>query len=68
MAGGDYRASFELSMARKDARLMLEAAHDERLAVLPGVAARMDALLEEGFADRDLAVLSVKSVPEAVRD
>jgi 3-hydroxyisobutyrate dehydrogenase len=68
MAAGDYRASFELSMARKDARLMMEAAHDEPLAVLPGVAARMDTLLEEGLADRDLAVLSVKSVPERVGD
>src|SRR5262249_40197707 len=48
MAKGDYKASFELSMARKDARLMIESAGDETLATLPGLAARMDALIAAG--------------------
>lgn len=65
MSKGDYRASFELSMARKDARLMLEAAGSEKLAVLPGIAARMDELLARGFSADDLAVLAVDAVPKA---
>jgi 3-hydroxyisobutyrate dehydrogenase len=64
MAKGDYRASFELWMARKDARLMLEAAGPETLAVLPAVAARMDALLARGHGQDDLGVLSVDAVPK----
>lgn len=65
MSKGDYRASFELSMARKDARLMLESAGSEKLAVLPGIAARMDELLARGFSADDLAVLAVDAVPKA---
>lgn len=65
MAKGDYRASFELVMARKDARLMLEAAGGEPLAVLPAVAARMDALLARGHAADDMGVLAVDAVPRA---
>jgi 3-hydroxyisobutyrate dehydrogenase-like beta-hydroxyacid dehydrogenase len=66
MAEGDYRASFELSMARKDVRLMLEAAEmeNEKLAVLPAIALRMDELVERGFAADDLAVLAVDAVPK----
>ena len=63
MAKGDYRASFELTMARKDARLMIEAAGPEPLAVLPAVAARMDALIARGHGQDDVGVLSVDSVP-----
>lgn len=64
MAKGDYAASFELTMARKDARLMIEAAGERPLSVLPGVAARMDALIEEGYGARDLGVLGVGAVPD----
>jgi 3-hydroxyisobutyrate dehydrogenase-like beta-hydroxyacid dehydrogenase len=63
MIAGDYAASFELSMARKDVRLMIEAAADLPLAVLPGLAARMDALLAAGHGDRDLGALSIAAVP-----
>ena len=63
MAKGDYRASFELTMARKDARLMLEAAGSEKLSVLPAIAARMDSLLASGHAADDLGVLAVDAVP-----
>ncbi len=65
MARGDYRASFELSMARKDARLMIEAAGEVPLAVLPALARRMDELLASGHAQEDLGVLSVAAVPPA---
>jgi 3-hydroxyisobutyrate dehydrogenase len=65
MAAGDYRASFELVMARKDARLMLEAATGAELAVLPSIAARMDALLARGHDKDDLGVLAIDSVPKS---
>jgi 3-hydroxyisobutyrate dehydrogenase len=64
MAQGDYQAAFELSMARKDVRLMIEMAQDKRLAVLPSIAARMDELLAKGFASDDMGVLAVESVPK----
>ncbi|HZU82981.1 MAG TPA: hypothetical protein VE987_08700, partial [Polyangiaceae bacterium] len=65
MAKGDYAATFELTMARKDARLMIEAAPDRPLTVLPAVAARMDALIARGFGSDDLGVLAVDAVPKA---
>ncbi|MGZ8471408.1 MAG: NAD(P)-dependent oxidoreductase, partial [Gemmatirosa sp.] len=57
MASGDHAATFELAMARKDVRLMLETAAKTPLAVLPGIAARMDALLAEGHGADDLSVM-----------
>jgi len=63
MAHGDYRASFELTMARKDVRLMLEAAAGRPLAALPAVAGRMDALIERGLGGDDLGVLAIDAVP-----
>jgi 3-hydroxyisobutyrate dehydrogenase len=65
MAKGDYTAAFELTMARKDARLMIELAHGRELAVLPAVARRMDALIERGFGSDDMGVLAVDAVPRA---
>ncbi|MGO8997769.1 MAG: hypothetical protein ACLQVI_31005 [Polyangiaceae bacterium] len=64
MAKGDYRASFELTMARKDVRLMIESAGGRPLAVLPAIAERMDALIGRGFGADDLGVLSVDAVPK----
>jgi 3-hydroxyisobutyrate dehydrogenase-like beta-hydroxyacid dehydrogenase len=64
MAKGDYRASFELAMARKDAGLMIEAAGGEVLAVLPAIARRMEELIAAGHGADDLAVLSVGSIPK----
>lgn len=57
IAEQDFTASFELAMARKDIRLMLETAGDRPLATLPGIAARMDAMLEAGHAQDDFAVI-----------
>ena len=61
MAAGDFTPSFELTMARKDVRLMLETAGALPLAVLPGLAARMDELIAEGHGSSDLGVLGDES-------
>jgi 3-hydroxyisobutyrate dehydrogenase-like beta-hydroxyacid dehydrogenase len=67
MAVGDYTPTFELTMARKDARLMIDSAAGRELSVLPAIAKRMDALIERGFGADDLGVLSVDSVPKQAR-
>ena len=61
MALADFTTSFALSMARKDVGLMIDAAEASKLAVLPGIAARMDALIADGEGGRDLAVLARES-------
>jgi 3-hydroxyisobutyrate dehydrogenase len=60
MIAGDFSPSFELAMARKDVRLMLETAGDAPLGVLPGIADRMDALIADGHGGEDLAVLGLR--------
>jgi 3-hydroxyisobutyrate dehydrogenase-like beta-hydroxyacid dehydrogenase len=55
---GNHPASFELTMARKDARLMAESAGDYPTLVLPGVIAAMDAALARGHGDADFAVFA----------
>jgi 3-hydroxyisobutyrate dehydrogenase-like beta-hydroxyacid dehydrogenase len=62
MAAGSFDPSFALTMARKDVRLMLETAEGLPLAVLPGLAARMDALIQGGHGDQDVGVLAVDAV------
>lgn len=62
MASGDLTPSFELAMARKDVRLMIETAGEHPLAVLPGLASRMDTLISKGHAADDLGVLGVEAV------
>jgi 3-hydroxyisobutyrate dehydrogenase-like beta-hydroxyacid dehydrogenase len=62
MAKGDFRASFEATMARKDVRLMLETAGDRPLAVLPPIASRMDELIAQGHGGDDLGVLAIDAV------
>jgi 3-hydroxyisobutyrate dehydrogenase-like beta-hydroxyacid dehydrogenase len=65
MARGDYNASFELVMARKDLRLMMETAgHDKPLTVFPSIAQRMDELIKQGYGSDDLGVLAVNAVPK----
>jgi 3-hydroxyisobutyrate dehydrogenase-like beta-hydroxyacid dehydrogenase len=64
MAERNFTPAFELAMARKDVRLMLETAGDLPLAALPAIAARMDALIAEGHGGDDLAVLGRDSVRE----
>lgn len=59
MANGEWAPNFELVMARKDVRLMIETAGQLPLATLPGIAVRMDALIAAGRAHDDMAVLGV---------
>jgi 3-hydroxyisobutyrate dehydrogenase-like beta-hydroxyacid dehydrogenase len=59
MTARDFTPYFELAMARKDVRLMLETAGAAPLAALPSVAERMDALIAAGHAAADLAVLGI---------
>ena len=55
---GEGPPSFELAMARKDVRLMLEAAGRARLTVLPALAAAMDRALAQGKGRQDYAVFA----------
>jgi 3-hydroxyisobutyrate dehydrogenase-like beta-hydroxyacid dehydrogenase len=57
MIAGDFSPTFELVMARKDVRLMIETAGSQPLSTLPGIAARMDKLIAEGYGADDLAVI-----------
>jgi 3-hydroxyisobutyrate dehydrogenase len=52
--------SWELSMARKDARLMIEQANSthKTLMIIPAVAKKMDAWLEKGHAKDDWTIIS----------
>lgn len=62
MIAAKFAPSFELTMARKDIRLMIETAAERPLATLPGIAARMDELIGEGHGTADLAVIGKESV------
>jgi hypothetical protein len=53
---GSGPASFELAMARKDARLMQEAAGAQALLLLPHIAAAMDAALQKGHGAADYSI------------
>jgi len=61
-ASNDFTPTFELTMARKDVGLMIETAGTRPLAVLSGLAARMDALISQGHGAKDLAALSIDSI------
>jgi len=58
MARGDFSATFELTMARKDIRLMIDAAGVAPLAVLPAIARRMDEAIAKGHGKDDLGAIS----------
>jgi 3-hydroxyisobutyrate dehydrogenase len=61
MIGGDFaHPSWELSMARKDARLMIEESdrHGVSLAMLPAIAGTMDQYLERGHGKDDWTVIA----------
>ena len=62
MARGDFNATFELTMARKDMRLMLEAAGDQPMAVLPCIAKRMDEAIGKGHGQDDLGAIAAELV------
>jgi len=60
MAHGDYTAQWELSMARKDVRLMLEEAqlHGAHLSVLPAIADFFDRGIAEGHGAQDVGAVA----------
>ena len=65
IAGGNFsQPSWELVMARKDARLVVAeaaAAHVD-LMVVPAIAVRMDAMIERGHAHDDWCVIGKDSL------
>ena len=61
MAKGDFSPSFELAMARKDVRLMLEVSGNLPMAALPAVAARMDQLIAAGHGAKDASVMAIEA-------
>ncbi|MBV8600079.1 MAG: NAD(P)-dependent oxidoreductase [Candidatus Eremiobacteraeota bacterium] len=67
MAAGDFGSAFDLAMARKDVRLMLEAAaaNGVEMAVLPEIARRMDAMIERGYGAKDVGVLAADALGES---
>lgn len=65
MVQRDYAATFELTMARKDVRLMQEAADGLPLSALEGIANRMDALIAEGNGSSDLGVMADGAITRA---
>ncbi len=62
MADGDFVASFELAMARKDMGLMLDVLGDAPLATLRAIATRTDQLIAAGHGADDLGVLAVDAI------
>ena len=61
MARGEFTPpSFAVEMARKDVRLMMEAAKDRPLVALPCIAKRMDEVIKAGAGGHDLAALAGK--------
>ena len=66
MAKGDFAASFELAMARKDLALMLQTTGTRPMAALPAVAARMDVLIAAGHGAADCSVMGLDAVQTPV--
>jgi 3-hydroxyisobutyrate dehydrogenase-like beta-hydroxyacid dehydrogenase len=62
MARGDFSASFELTMARKDIRLMIEAAGTQPMVVLPAIAQAMDRAIAKGHGREDLGAIAADVV------
>lgn len=54
--------SFELTMARKDVRLMIETCGARPMAVLPSIAGRMDELIASGHGALDASALGIDAV------
>ena len=65
MATGDFTPSFELAMARKDVRLMLETSGEAPMAALAAIASRMDQLIATGHGAEDFSVLAIDAARRA---
>jgi 3-hydroxyisobutyrate dehydrogenase len=55
---GEFSAQFALSLALKDVHLALEAAADDRFAVLACLADEWQQVVDQGFGDQDLTVVT----------
>jgi 3-hydroxyisobutyrate dehydrogenase len=62
MARGDFTATFELTMARTDMRLMLDAAAGQPVTVLPAIARAMDDAIANGHGRDDLGAIAAQLV------
>ena len=58
VADGEYSAQFALSLAVKDVRLALQAAGDDRFAVLACLAAEWQRAVDQGLGGEDLTVVT----------
>ena len=59
VAKDDFSAQFALSLALKDVHLALQAAHDDdRFAVLAGLADEWQQIVDHGFGDQDITVVT----------
>jgi 3-hydroxyisobutyrate dehydrogenase len=58
VANGEYSAQFALSLAVKDVRLALQAAGDDRFAVLACLADEWQRAVEQGLGGEDLTVVT----------
>lgn len=65
MATGDFTPNFELNMARKDVRLMLETSSVLPTVVLAAIATRMDQLIASGHGSEDFSVLAIDALDRA---
>jgi len=65
MTEGNFsNPSWELSMARKDAGLMIQAAKENntKLAVIPAIATEMDSWIEKGYGNSDWSVIAKDNI------
>jgi len=58
IAKGEFSAQFALSLALKDVRLALQAADDDRYAALTCLAEEWQRVVDQGFGDQDLTVVT----------
>ena len=65
MVKGNFAASWEMAMARKDVGLMLATIGDGPMAALPAIAARMDQLIAAGHGAKDASAMAIDAVRPA---
>ena len=61
LAASTQPVGFELTMARKDVRLMIETAGDAKLVLLPAIAKVMDEAIAAGLGAEDFAIIATRS-------
>jgi 3-hydroxyisobutyrate dehydrogenase len=59
IAKDDFSAQFALSLALKDVRLALQAASDDRFAVLACLANEWQQVVDQGLGDRDFTLVTL---------